>query len=134
MFLKHLLKVCIKYFISLLSSSSILLGHWHSLALHTYHGDVIMQLWEEEPVVGTFENGKIMGFGQTVNIGGVTADSPDNFKGCLSDVRIGRHPVNLASHAEPLVLRTVGLARCEHIQYSETACESGDNCDSMDGK
>ena len=32
----------------LLSSSSITLGHWHSLALRTYHEDVMMQLEEEE--------------------------------------------------------------------------------------
>ena len=44
----------------------------------------MMQLREEEPVVGRFENVKIRGFGQTVNIGGVLANSPDNFLGCLS--------------------------------------------------
>ena len=93
-----------------------------------------MQLGEEEPVVGTFDNGKIRGFGKTVNIRGVTADSPDNFHGCLADVRIGRQAVNPVSYAEPLVLRTVGLASCEHIQCNESDCESYNNCDSADGK
>ena len=114
--------------ITLQSSSIIHLGYWHSLTLHTYHGDVMMQVEGEEPIVATFKQGKIAGLGGSVYIGGVTAESSENFRGCLADLTVGHHPVSLVSPVEPALREAVGIVDCENLPCSDSLCGPSEDC------
>ena len=99
--------------LTLLSSSRIVPGYWHSLSLHTYHGDAMLQLDQEDPVLGTFGRGKISGLGPRVNIGGKTPESADGYHGCVSHLRLGQHSVSFNSPRGSLLLESEGLTSCE---------------------
>ena len=72
-----------------------------------------MQLDQEDPVLGTFEKGKISGLGARVNIGGKTPESDDSYNGCVSGLRIGQHSVTFDRTRGTLVLESKGLTSCE---------------------
>ena len=95
------------------SPYQVTLGSWHNLVLQTYHGDAMIRLGTQEPVLGSLQGGKLAGLGMEVVIGGV--DQPGNIqglKGCLKELKISHRAVSLVSDLEPLLLEERGLGKC----------------------
>ena len=87
------------------SPYKITLGSWHNIVLQTYHGDGMLKLDTQEPVLGSLQAGKLAGLGAEVVVGGVgQAGTSQGFRGCLSDLDVGHQAVSLVSDLEPLVI------------------------------
>jgi len=85
-------------------------GSWHSLVVQTYHGDAMLQLDSQDPVLGSLQAGRFAGLGQEVVIGGGVA--VPGFRGCIKDLKFGHQAVSLVSRAEPLLIDRKGVGNC----------------------
>jgi len=89
------------------------LGSWHNLVLQTYHGDVMLKLDTQEPILGSLQGGKLAGLGSEVSMGGVSqSGGVQGFQGCLKDLKFGHQAVSLVSKAEPLLIEERGVGEC----------------------
>ena len=87
-------------------------GSWHSLVLQTYHGDAMLQLDRQDPVLGSLQGpGRFHGLGQQVVIGAGHGHVP-GIRGCIKDLKFGHRAVSLVSRAEPLLLQSKGVGHC----------------------
>ena len=92
------------------SPQQVSLGSWHNLVLHTYHGDAMLKVDSDDPVMGSLEAGRITGLGAELVIGGV--EGQEGYRGCLAGLKIGHQPVSLVSHREPLLVEREGVGEC----------------------
>jgi len=97
------------------STYQVTLGSWQNLVLQTYHGDGMLKLDNQEPIMGSLQGEKLAGLGTEVFIGGVSQSGVKGFQGCLKDLKFGQQAVSLVSKAEPLLIeeRRVGECRGE---------------------
>ena len=71
-------------------------------SLRTYHGDAVLKLDTQEPVMGSLQRGKLAGLGSEVVMGGVDlSGSTQGLRGCLKELKIGHYTVSLVSGVEP---------------------------------
>ena len=96
------------------SPYQVTLGSWHNLVLQTYHGDGMLKLDTQEPVLGSLLAGKLAGVGAGVVLGGVgqAMRYDGGFRGCLKDLKFGHQAVSLVSEAEPLLVERRGVGEC----------------------
>jgi len=100
-------------YLFLQSPYKVNLGSWHNLVLQTYHGDVMLKLDTQEPILGSLQGGKLAGLGSEVFIGGVSQSGVvKGFQGCLKDLKFSHQAVSLVSKAEPLLIYERGVGEC----------------------
>ena len=89
-----------------ITAYQLILDKWHTFALHTYHGDVMMIVDNEEPIRGNVIEGKhIWGKGKIIFGGG--------YKGCLRKLTVNQHTVSFFDEKENFVLSKNGIRNCE---------------------
>ena len=84
----------------------LVLNKWHSVALHTYHGDVMMTVENEAPIRGNVIKGKhIWGRGKIILGGG--------YEGCIKKLTFDHNTVSFFDDKESLVINQNGIRKCE---------------------
>ena len=101
--------------LSLQSPYQVTLVSWHNLVLQTYHGDGMLKLDTQQPILGSLQGGKLDGLGSEVFIGGVYQSGivKHGLRGCVKDLKFGHRAVSLVSSVEPLRIEEMGVGECE---------------------